>query len=263
MAIQCVIMNMVRMNTLATFGITCILQDFSDGEVNLPRALMIAGVPAAVVSQWKIGDSVSPKLIESLYENLRCGQDVATALQSAMSQYSNSESKSANNIFEWGPFLIWGLPTVELPKELWTENARKTLPARQHSELLRCDLDDLVDRNAKVKHFKDLKAVDCLLASASCNEPALEMEAIIDAIIGVEQLLSTFSHDHGFADVVIALAEEFYALILPLDQLKRVEIELEKRSTEKFMQVFWYDAYESYGFSRQTLVYVPVSLCRV
>jgi CHAT domain-containing protein len=53
---------------------------------------MIAGVPAAVVSQWQIGDSASktPRLMRAFYENLKYGKDVATALQSAMIELSVS-----------------------------------------------------------------------------------------------------------------------------------------------------------------------------
>jgi hypothetical protein len=45
---------------------------------------MIAGVPAAVVSHWKVFDTASPILMKAFYEHLQYGQDVATALQSAM-----------------------------------------------------------------------------------------------------------------------------------------------------------------------------------
>lgn len=82
------------------------MQDFSDGEVNLPRALLIAGVPAALASQWKFSDG-SPTLMKLFYANLQHVQDVAAALQSALIQLSNNpNSEIANNIFEWGPSLV-------------------------------------------------------------------------------------------------------------------------------------------------------------
>jgi hypothetical protein len=244
------------------------VQDYSDGEINLPRALMIAGVPAAVVSQWKVDDSASPRLMEAFYKNLKCGQNVARALQSAMMQLSAPGSGNADNIFAWGPFLVWGLPNVQLPQELWTENARKALPAKEKAELLRCKLNDFnvpQDNAFKLNLFQKLQAVDHFLEYlASCNASALGDEAIkLNAVIGVEELLSRLScsdfSKFDILEVVSALAEQFYAKLLPLEEMKVVELELEKREDEPFMIRFWYEARkDSWVFL--CLAYIPFSL---
>jgi hypothetical protein len=38
-----------------------------EAVLNLPRALMIAGVPCVVVSQWNVGDSSTCELMKSFY----------------------------------------------------------------------------------------------------------------------------------------------------------------------------------------------------
>ena len=87
---------------------------YSEGVHNLPRAFMIAGVPCLVVSQWKVNDAVAPKLMESFYTSLRKGMDVASALRLAMCQMLEEKQP----LYAFAPFLVWGLPTVCLPKEL-------------------------------------------------------------------------------------------------------------------------------------------------
>ncbi|KAG0504744.1 hypothetical protein M758_N021900 [Ceratodon purpureus] len=215
-------------------------QDYTDGEVNLPRALMIAGVPAAVVSQWKVDDSASPALMKAFYENLQYGQDVATALQSSMIQLSNSDSESAN-IFTWGPFLVWGLPTVELPKELWTENARKTFPARQLAKALIDPLNSVKFRtpssvephDMKVSLLNALKTVKSFLEPATFNARALEVEAITGVIVAVELVLKLSRHIDHLPYDAFALAEKVYTL-LPSNLLKWVET-----GTQSFSTHFW------------------------
>lgn len=216
-------------------------QDYSDGEVNLPRALMIAGVPAAVVSQWEIGDSSSPALMKAFYENLKYGKDVASALQSAMIQLSSDQLESENGIFGWGPFLIWGLPTVHLPEELWTESARQALAAKQQAESLRCLLDHFVDDNVRKMLFNEVLKVYTFLDEYSATNAhcALRQEVVNDAIFAVENLLGLLIRsDPRVSSVVIALAEEIY-MVVPFEHLERIELGLEKRSENaKFMPVF-------------------------
>jgi hypothetical protein len=204
---------------------------------------MIAGVPAAVASQWKVDDVGSPMLMKAFYENLRYGQNVATALQSAMIELSSdSESESANNIFEWGPFLVWGLPTVQLPEELWTENARKALPAKKQAELLRIKFNHIHPDSKKVVFMDMLKAVDTFLESAS-KANVLEEETILGTIYATEKLLTNLQHNLYFSAEITALAEEIYIVNLPFEQIQRVELELEKRGVgDWFMSNFRYEA---------------------
>jgi len=204
---------------------------------------MIAGVPAAVVSQWEIGDSSSPILMKAFYENLKYGKDVASALQSAMIQLSSDQLESENaDIFGWGPFLIWGLPTVHLPEELWTENARKALAAKQQAESLRCLLDHVVNDNTRNVLFNEALKVHTFLdeySATDAHDCALRQEVVNDAIFAVEQLLGLLIRsDPLVSPVVIALAEEVY-MVVPFKHLERIELGLEKRSENaKFMPVF-------------------------
>lgn len=193
---------------------------------------MIAGVPAAVVSQWKVSDVGSPKLMKAFYEHLQQGQDVATALQSAMIQLSNDPT---SDIFEWGPFLVWGLPTVQLPKEMWTEDARKALSEKQQAEMLRAEHCRFEPQNVKVLLLNALQAVH--------NKLALEDEAIIDTLVVVQKMLH-LSHGSLLYEESIQLAEEFLKL-LPIERLEKIELELENRSASdsKFMYDFRYEAY--------------------
>jgi hypothetical protein len=85
-----------------------------EGVLNLPRALMIAGVPSVVVSQWKVGDQSTCKLMNGFYEKLKSGKDVSSSLCGAMLKMI----KDGDKVHEWAPFFVCGLPTVCLPKEL-------------------------------------------------------------------------------------------------------------------------------------------------
>lgn len=213
----------------------------------MPRALMIAGVPAAVVSQWKVSDVGSPRLMKAFYENLHRGQDVATALQSAMLQLSSDpDSGSANNVFEWGSFLVWGLPTVQLPKELLTENARKALPAKQRAALLRCDFNSAHFESAhgKALLLNALKTANNFL-EATYNASVLEDEVITDAVAAIlKVLLARLEPGSHLHEGSIQLAEDFFNL-LPFERLQKIEFELENSSTAshscKFMYNFRYE----------------------
>jgi hypothetical protein len=85
-----------------------------EGVLNLPRALMLAGIPSVVVSQWKVGDQSTCELMKGFYEELRSGKDVSSSLRAAMLKMIKNGSK----VHEWAPFFVCGLPTVCLPTEL-------------------------------------------------------------------------------------------------------------------------------------------------
>lgn len=203
--------------------------------------MMIAGVPAAVVSQWKVSDVGSPRLMKAFYERMQHGQDVATALQSAMLQLSNDpDSESANNVFEWGPFLVWGLPTVQLPKEMLTESARKALLAKRRAEKLRCEYNCLKTEDAKVHLLNALTTVNNVLEAVS-NEFSLEDGAIVDAVFAVHSL-QHLSHGSPFYEGSIQLSEEFFTL-LPFEWLEKIELELMNRTADcRVLYSFRYEA---------------------
>jgi CHAT domain-containing protein len=85
-----------------------------EGVLNLPRALMIAGVPSIVVSQWKVGDSSTCELMKGFYRELKSGKDVSSSLRGAILKMM----KDGGKVHEWAPFFVCGLPTVCLPTEL-------------------------------------------------------------------------------------------------------------------------------------------------
>ncbi|CAK9855500.1 unnamed protein product [Sphagnum jensenii] len=93
---------------------TAIGQITSEGVLNLPRALMIAGVPCVVVSQWQVGDSSTCDLMKGFYRELRSGKDVCSSLRAAMLKRMKKRAK----IPEWAPFFVCGWPRVCLPTEL-------------------------------------------------------------------------------------------------------------------------------------------------
>lgn len=75
---------------------------------------MVAGVPCSVVSQWKVEDASTRRLMEHFYQHMLKGVDVATALRSSMLEMLDKKA----SIKQWAPFMVWGLPTVCLPDEL-------------------------------------------------------------------------------------------------------------------------------------------------
>lgn len=188
-----------------------VLQDYYDGEVNLPRALMIAGVPAAVVSQWKIDDYASPVLMRILYIRLQCGEGVASALQSAMIHVRKCTDccklDITQNIFQWGSFVVWGLPSVTLPKELFHDTGKA--------------------------HVSDCGKLNTLLESAD-NIYALDKTAIDDAIFAVERMLSS---PCGLESSFVSDVVKAYTLV-PLEDIKRVEDFLE--TNDRLQELFFF-----------------------
>ncbi|CAM6066784.1 unnamed protein product [Sphagnum tenellum] len=93
----------------------------AEGVLNLPRALMIAGVPCVVVSQWKVDDSPTCDLMKGFYQKLRSGKDVSSSLRATMLQMLKDKRKVYEwapfvvYVYEWAPFVVCGLPTICLP----------------------------------------------------------------------------------------------------------------------------------------------------
>jgi hypothetical protein len=94
----------------------------AEGVLNLPRALMIAGVPCVVVSQWKVDDSSTCDLMKGFYQELRSGKDVSSSLRATMLQKLKAKCK----VYEWAPFVVYGLPTICLPTKLQVGNSSCT-----------------------------------------------------------------------------------------------------------------------------------------
>ena len=173
---------------------------------------MIAGVPAAVVSQWKIDDHASPVLMKALYARLRTGESVASALQSAMIHFRECTNccykpDSAQNIFQWGSFVVWGLPSVALPNELYNE-------------------DDKVQ-------LLEYRKLNTLLASADriCS---VDKNVIDDAIFASERMLA---RSDFFGASVILEVVKVYTLV-PLEDISRVELFLE--TNDRLRELFFF-----------------------
>ncbi|CAM6059367.1 unnamed protein product [Sphagnum tenellum] len=98
----------------------------AEGVLNLPRHLMIAGVPCVVVSQWKVFDSSTCDLMKGFYQKLREGEDVSSALRAAMLEMHEAKHK----VQEWAPFVVCGLPTVCIPWELQAGDSSRRLAMR-------------------------------------------------------------------------------------------------------------------------------------
>ncbi|KAI5077259.1 hypothetical protein GOP47_0007083 [Adiantum capillus-veneris] len=87
----------------------------SGSYLNLPRALTLAGVPCVVAAQWPVEDACStPRLMQYFYQGMKDGLDASTALQVSMQKMLADGQYS---VYQWGAFMVWGLPTVRLPIE--------------------------------------------------------------------------------------------------------------------------------------------------
>jgi len=99
----------------------------AEGLLNLPRAVLVAGSPCCVGSMWETSDEASSVLMKELYNCMRRGMTAGHALRAAM-LYTRDRNRKKNDehsklpmhyqIWEWAPFVVWGLPTVSLPKEM-------------------------------------------------------------------------------------------------------------------------------------------------
>lgn len=89
--------------------------------MGLPRAFLVAGVPCVVASQWSVKDEPSSKLMQRFYKEMSRGSDTATAIRAAMLSMKPKEgspAEVASSVYEWGGYLVWGLPTVTLPPSM-------------------------------------------------------------------------------------------------------------------------------------------------
>lgn len=77
-----------------------------EGIVGLTWALLCAGCPTQVVSQWSVDDAATAKLMGGFYGNLKAGKDKANALQTA-SRTLQSTSKYRHPYY-WAAFVVMG-----------------------------------------------------------------------------------------------------------------------------------------------------------
>ncbi|CAM6021203.1 unnamed protein product [Sphagnum balticum] len=78
-------------------------------------------VPCVVASQWSVKDEPSSKLMQRFYKEMSRGSDTATAIRAAMLSMKPKEgspAEGASSVYEWGGYLVWGLPIVTLPPSM-------------------------------------------------------------------------------------------------------------------------------------------------
>ena len=76
----------------------------TDGVINLARPFLSRGVTSAIVSLWQIPDAPTAELMVSFYENLKSGQNKATALRNAMLKTMKAYPDPVN----WAAFSLVG-----------------------------------------------------------------------------------------------------------------------------------------------------------
>lgn len=93
---------------------------FQEGEgvLSLARSFMYAGVPALVVSLWKVEDEATAALMKEFYLNLSDGDPKDIALQKAKLSYLEQHSDELNHPYYWSSFIQLGntLP-IQLEKK--------------------------------------------------------------------------------------------------------------------------------------------------
>ena len=79
----------------------------AEGVMGLPRAFMVAGVPRAIVSLWKVDDEATRALMAKFYELWKTDLPAATALKQAQ-QFVRSHQKWKHPYY-WAAWQLWGL----------------------------------------------------------------------------------------------------------------------------------------------------------
>ncbi|MCK6460792.1 MAG: CHAT domain-containing protein, partial [Planctomycetes bacterium] len=77
-----------------------------EGLVGLAWALLVAGVPSTVVSQWQVADEATGLLMTAFYENLGKGGTKAEALRQA--QIRLLRDGTHGHPYYWAPFVVVG-----------------------------------------------------------------------------------------------------------------------------------------------------------
>ena len=79
-----------------------------EGVIGLVRGVFFAGCPRVVVSNWKVHDASTRRLMASFYEKMvKERLSPAAALRSA--KLDMLRSKEHAHPFHWAAFVLWGL----------------------------------------------------------------------------------------------------------------------------------------------------------
>ena len=89
-----------------------------EGVMSLSRAFAYTGVPATVMSLWRVPDMPTKEIMIHFYENLKAGQTKDAALQNAKLQYlDNCKDDFAANPYNWAGFVAVGnMDMVAMPQ---------------------------------------------------------------------------------------------------------------------------------------------------
>jgi CHAT domain-containing protein/uncharacterized protein HemY len=77
-----------------------------EGMIGLSWALFVAGCPTTVVSQWKVADASTARLMVAFHRELRAGQGKAAALRVAALKLRRA--KATAHPYYWAPFVLVG-----------------------------------------------------------------------------------------------------------------------------------------------------------
>lgn len=86
-----------------------------EGIMSFSRAFAYAGVPAAVISLWKVPDEATSKIMVGFYRNLKNGKPKDRALQLARQEFVRDNPEYAHPYF-WSGFILTGTANpIEFP----------------------------------------------------------------------------------------------------------------------------------------------------
>jgi CHAT domain-containing protein/tetratricopeptide (TPR) repeat protein len=80
-----------------------------EGVLSIARAFALAGVPATVMSLWKLPDEATPDIIEGFYKNLKAGETKDTALRRTKLDYlAKTRNRTRLHPFYWSGLVAGG-----------------------------------------------------------------------------------------------------------------------------------------------------------
>lgn len=79
-----------------------------EGFMSLGRAFAYAGCPSVIMSQWKVDDLATSKIMKSFYEHLESGVGKAEAMRASKLAYLKTCNAKEASPFLWGSFIVMG-----------------------------------------------------------------------------------------------------------------------------------------------------------
>jgi hypothetical protein len=96
----------------------------AEAVLNVAQAFMVSRVPCVMMLHWLSNNAwVTSLLFDWLYQHMKEGEDVATALHHAMLEMLDD----GFGIKYWGAYSVFGLPTVHLPQEMLVNMAQTSI----------------------------------------------------------------------------------------------------------------------------------------